>query len=39
MISTGSGFECNDQDKCVTVSKYVFDDWVRISSKFEEYVL
>ena len=36
MITTRSGFRLNDQKKCVTVSKDVFDGWVKVSPKFEE---
>ena len=35
IITTGSGFKWNDQEKCVTASKDVFDGWVRISPKSE----
>ena len=35
MITTGSGFEWNDQEKCMTASKDVFDGWVRVNPKFE----
>ena len=31
MITIGSGFRWNDQEKCVTASKDVFDDWIRVS--------
>ena len=33
MITTRSGFGWNDQEKCVTSSKDVFDGWVRVSLK------
>ena len=35
MINTGSGFRWNDDDKCVTVSKDVFDTWVKVNPKFK----
>ena len=38
MITTGSGFGWNDEEKCVTASKDVFDGWVRVSLKSEQYV-
>nr|GMD48669.1 Myb_DNA-bind_3 domain-containing protein [Ipomoea batatas] len=30
MLNKGSGFSWNDVEKCVTVSKDVFDDWVKV---------
>ena len=39
MITTGSGFRWNDQDKCVTVSKDIFEGWVKVIPKSQEYVL
>ena len=39
MITTRNGFGWNDEEKCVTASKDVFDGWVKVSLKFEYYVL
>ena len=39
MITTKSGFEWNDEDKCVIASKDIFDGWVKVSLKSEYYVL
>ena len=33
MIMTGSGFEWNDEEKCVIASKDVFDGWIKVSLK------
>ena len=35
MINTGSGFGWNNDDKCVIVSKEVFDTWIKVSLKFK----
>ncbi|XVF44266.1 hypothetical protein PTKIN_Ptkin02bG0106700 [Pterospermum kingtungense] len=29
MLSNASGFGWNDEDKCVTASKDVFDEWIK----------
>ena len=34
MITTRSGFGWNNDDKCVIVSKEVFDTWIKVSLKF-----
>ena len=33
MITIGSGFRWNDEEKCMIASKDVFDGWVRVSPK------
>ena len=32
MVNHSSGFEWNDLEKCITASKDVFDDWVKVNS-------
>ena len=35
MITTWSGFEWSDQEKCMIASKDVFGSWIRVSPKSE----
>ena len=32
MVNHSSGFRWNDVEKCITASKDVFDDWVKVNS-------
>nr|GMD45747.1 Myb_DNA-bind_3 domain-containing protein [Ipomoea batatas] len=39
MLNKGSGFGWNDVEKCVTVNKDVFDDWVKVKRNLNHFYL